>query len=263
MNTQKIEINWLKRSGSHLCEIYSQGLQYCFISDKMEQCHQFVFCKDFLQDAVQAFWNDSQASIYGFSYSSKNPPICQKKTRIALANQSDKSFLSRAESILDFINQFAKRMHLKKSKIYEVSNPPKKYKSGVLFVEGSQRWINNPPMLSMYSLLLRCGGAHTVGNDCMDTVNKLMNGKIKCYGANDASYLKSALGGIKKILSLGYRPFFYIEDKKNYPKVDIGTMHGSAGIVGFSSGYSKSVCRYWHRKSLEARLKELEKGDKK
>jgi hypothetical protein len=143
-------------------------------------------------------------------------------------------------------------MHLKPTKVKEVNNPPKQYaKSGIFLTEGSSRWMNSPPMISMYSLLLRCGCAHISGNDCMDTINGIINGKVKAYQRDDASQLKGALPGIELILKLGYRPFFYIDTAKNYPKETyIDTMHNSAGIVGFSSGFSRQICPYWHRKSL-------------
>lgn len=252
---QKIEVNWLNNNSPSISQIYTSGLEYCFISDDMRQCHDFVYCKDFLQDAVQAFLHSRVANIYGFSYDPKtSPAICMQRTRIALANSSDRDFANNIANTLDFVNQFAKKLHLKPTQVFEAATPPKKYRCAVV-TDGSPRWMNSPPMLSMYTLLLRCGCVHTIGKDCMETVRSITESKIKCYGRDDVSQLKDAMKGIEKILSLGYRPFFYIDNDKNYPSgVDINTMHNEGGIVGFSSGYSRDICRYWHRKSLAKRL---------
>lgn len=256
MNT--VEVKWLKTPCSNsIAQIYSSGLEYCFISEDMKQCHAMVYCKDFLQDAVQAFLHGKSASIYGFNYNPKDKPLLfTKKTRVALANKSDNNLKERIPHLIDFLNQFNKRLHLKPTKVREVSNPPKPYaKCGVFLTDGSARWMNSPPMISMYSLLLRCGCAHTIGNDCMDTINGIIKGTVKPYQRNDSSQLSGALKGIEIILKLGYRPFFYIDTTKNYPKETyIDTMHNSAGIVGFSNGFSRQICPYWHRKSLAKRL---------
>lgn len=254
VHMDKVAVNWLNNESQSIAQVYSSGLEYCLLSEDFRQCHDFVYCKDFLQDAVQAFLNNREAEIYGFEYNPiTDPPVYLKKTRIALANKSDKDFLSRVPNTLDFVNQFAKKLHLKKTKAFE-ANPPKTYKQ-VVVMDGSQRWLNSPPLLSVYTLFLRCGFAHTIGTDFMDTINGIIDGKVKCYGREDATQLRGALEGIKKILSLGYRAFFYIDDSKNYPSgVDIDSMHNDGGIVGFSSGYSLDICRYWHRKSLAKRL---------
>lgn len=255
---EKIEIKWLKSSStSNIGQIYSSGLEYCFISKNMEQCHALIYCKDFLQDAVQAHLHGKSASIYGFTYNPKTkPPIDLEKTRIALVNKSDDKFAEKIPHLLDFLNQFAKKLHLKPTRVLEVSNPPKRYSGcGVFVTEGSPRWMNSPPLISMYSLLLRCGCAHTAGNDAMKTIKSIINGTIKPYQSSDSSQLRSALNGIEKIVKMGYRPFFYIENAKNYPKdIDIDTMHNMGGIVGFSSGGTEDICPYWHRKSLAKRL---------
>lgn len=250
-------IKWLETKKKSIAQIYDSGMEYSFVSDGLKQSHEFVYCKDFLQDAVHGSLNERDASVYGFVYDHKNK-LCNKKTRILLTNRSDKKFGESMKKIIDFVNQFAKKLHLKPTKAYPVSNPPKKYeKCGVFLTEGSVKWMNSPPLLSMYTLLLRCGGSHTIGNDCMATVEGINNWTVNSYGQEDGLQITEALPGIKDILKLGYRPFFYIDDKKNYPEeVDTDTMHESGGIVSFSSAYQYDpICPYWHRPSLGKRLK--------
>jgi len=251
---QKVEIDWLKVSYGHIAQIYSSGVEFCFISDDNKQCHPFVYCKDFLQDVVHGHIHKKRSTIYGFSYDpEKQPPLSAKCTKIALANKSDKEFGVHVPKMLDFINQFAKKLKMKPTKIFEAESPIRKYaKSGVYVTEGSARWMNSPPLLSMYTLLMRIGLVHNVGVDCMETVNGILLGKISPYRATDKTQLKNAIKGINNILEVGYRKFFYIDDEKNYPKnAIIDTMHNSCGIVGFSNGMSNRVVPYWHRKSIK------------
>jgi hypothetical protein len=253
----QIEVKWLKRETGGLIQAYSIGMQYCFLSDDLRQCHSFVYCKDFLQDARHAFLHKQRAEIYGFSYGPRNKPICTSRTKIAITNTSDPDFGEKMPNMIDFVNQFARLLHLKQTEVFQVKSVPRKYeRCGVFVTDGSPRWMNSPPLLSMYSLLLRCGCGHRVGDKCFTTIDRIISGKVKSYGGEDDSIqLKDALPGIKKIVKLGYRPFFYIDDAKNYPKdVSIDDMHDRTGIVAFSVGDSEDVCPYWHRESLYKRL---------
>jgi hypothetical protein len=236
----------------HLCQIYNSGLEFAFMSNDKRQATYFVTCKDFLQDALYAQLHETSSSIYGFTYNAKTmPPISLDKTRIILVNKSDPKFMQKAENVKDFINQFCKRLKMKRTNIFQISNPPSKYSNGALYLSGSAIWQNSPPLISLYSLLLRVGFSHTKGQDCMDTINAIINGKINAYCSNDKSYLTTSKKGIDRILKLGYRKFFFIDSHKNYPLgTPIGTMHNSSGINAFANGYTKKLAPYWTRKSL-------------
>lgn len=252
----KVEIQWLKSQKSGIAQIYNQGLQYAFVSKDNKQCHDLVYCKDFLHDCVQATLHGSTASIHSFQYSPKEqPPIDLETTRIALANQQDKEFRGKIPAILDFVNQVNKELHLKSSVALEASNPLKGYEAGGVFViEGSARWMNAPPMLSMYTLFLRAAAVHKVGTPWRDTMKLIVSGKTKPYQTNDASWLAEAQEGIDRILRLGYRKIFFIDNGKNYPAgADIDTMHEYGGICAFATGEAKELgVKYWTRKSLDA-----------
>jgi hypothetical protein len=253
----QVQIQWLKDGSGHIAQIYSSGLEFCFVSDDMRQCHAFVYCKDFLQDVVHGFIHKKRASIYGFSYDpSTQPPLCMNMCRIALTNSSDKDFREKIPNVVDFVNQVAKKLHLKRTQAFEAIDPPKKYKKcGVFLLDGSSRWMNSPPMVSMYSLFVRCGFSHTKGKDFMETIDGIISGKIPPYQRNDRSQLTGAIKGINNILKVGYRKFFYIDNEKNYPKnTSVDILHNSGGIQAFSSG--SNVVPYWHRKSLKKVLEE-------
>lgn len=248
MSEVKIE-EWAK-GGKNLSQVYKMGLEYAFVSEDMRQCHPFVLCKDFLQDAMWAMLNGKQASIFGFTYSAKTrPPLCLTRTRLALTNSSDKQFSEKIPNVLDFVNQFCEKLGLRKSLAVRITNPTKKYVScGVWLFDGSERWQHAPPMLSMYSLLLRVGFGHVVGKDCITTIDNVINHESSTYAGEDEYQLGEAKDSIDKIVKFGYRKFFYIDNKKNYPEnVDIDSMHDCSGICSMSEG----LVPYWNRKSLK------------
>ena len=242
-----MEIIWLANSPG-MAQIYRQGLEYCFISHDWKQCCPFIYCKDFLQDAIQAVHHGKAVGIYGFSY---NPATCEplymERTRMAIANASDKDFASKIPHAIDFLNQFEKQLKLVRSIARPCSNPPKTYGNGVFILDSSNRWMVSPPMMSMYALLLRVGFCHTKGEDYAMTIKKIVEGKISPYQTHDKSYLTTAQVGIEKILKFGYARIFYKDPKKNYPDCNTSSMHNSTGIVAFSTGDSKHVVNHWHR----------------
>jgi hypothetical protein len=250
-----VEIEWMRAKPS-MAQVYSQGLEYCFLSRDWKQCCPFVYCKDFLQDAILACHYGKTVNIYGFDY---NPAACEPlymdRTRIAVANAADKTFADKIPAVVDFMNQIEQKLKMVRTHARSCSNPQKAYSNGVFIIDSSNRWMLSPPMLSMYSLLLRVGFCHVKGEDFADTVKKVVDGKVSPYQKNDRSQLASAQQGIEKILKYGYARIFHKDPKKNYPDVNTSTMHYSTGIVSFSTGISKSVVPHWHR--------DLEKADEK
>lgn len=251
----KIEIKWLKDvSARGAGQIYTSGIEYCFINGDGKQCNSFIFCKDFLQDIVWANINKTSVSPHGFKYvHSKKTAINMERTNIAIANQSDPEMGKKVEGSLDFVNQFAGKMHIRRTHLFKCMNPPSMYKKcGVYLFDGSGMWMNSPPLLSMYTLLLRAGFAHKKGDDCLKTMDKIINGKIEQYQENDQSQLSEAKEAIINIIKVGYRKFFFIDTAKNYPNnVDVYDIHES-GIVGLANGTTEDVVKYWTRKSLES-----------
>ena len=248
MKNKGIEIIWLKKKFD-LGEIYSTGLEYCFLGEKWEQCCAWVHCKDFLQDALTAFYNKKNIECFGFTYGTDNPKPYLERIRLALANQSDKKFAEKIPNVLDFLHQVETDLHLIRTSTHVVANPLKRYSSGrICIFEGSSRWMVSPPMLSLYSLLLRAGFCHKKEQSYKDTIKQIVEGEIKPYQKEDASQLKGAQSGIDRIMQYGYAKIFYNDPKKNYPDKNIYDMHDRSGICAFSSGESKHINKHWHRK---------------
>ncbi len=266
--TRKVE--WTKDWG--LCEIYDGGFQMALCSPPDEQgVHKkattFVTCKDFFQDAVQAVHLGEKREIYSFKYNpKKDPPLSLDRVRVLVGNNLDKSFESKVENSIDFLNQFEKRIHLIRTTAYKCDPTPEKWKDtgGVYMFEGSGRWLQAPPMISLYTLLIRCGFVHTKGEDFDKTCKNIISGKLPLVGNKgkresgcyDDTYLSDSQVGIKAILEHGYARLFYKDAAKNFPAtIDIHTMHDRCGIVGFSQKKVKSDMPYWFRLITEPKAK--------
>jgi hypothetical protein len=242
-----VQLEWLEQN-NYLSQMYSSGLEFCFVNDNKQVC-QFVTCKDFLQDAIMAMIHKKSVQIYGFAYDQKKDlPIYLKKTQLAIGNSSDNEFRQKIPCILDFLNKIEKKLRLKPTKATEVSNPKEKYKKGGIFVfDGSAKWQLSPPMLSFYTLAIRIGACHTVGEDYQTTFDKLSKGEVKPYQRDDKNILDRAKKGIDKIFNNGYAKIFYKNLEKNYPNIAVDTMHNHGGICGFTEQYTKSQIPYWYR----------------
>lgn len=252
-------INWSQKPKT-LAEIYQNGLEMALMTKEDEngittQASHFVLCKDFFQDAIQGYLLNEKKGCFGFFYDPKtDPAICMETTRIAVGNALNKNFANKIPAVLDFLNKFEKKIHLKRTKVWECEPCPEKYKSGVFLFEGSSKWMISPPMISLYTLLIRVGFVHDLEKSYDKTIQDLTTKKIKLLGEGrtsgcyDPDYLKNAEEGIERILKEGYNKIFYKDMKKNYSKkIPMSTMHDNCGIVGFSKKTPKSVIPYWFK----------------
>lgn len=239
MNGHKRHIQWKPIPlNSKVIQIYSKGLEYALVSNDLKQCHNFIWCKDFLHDVIYSTLNNKPIEIYQFKYNpEKNPQPSLDKIKLLITNSKDKKFEQKIPACLDFVNQIEKRMKIKKSIVRKCWLPPEPYNiSGVFLFEGSKRWLQAPPMISLYSLLLRIGLSHTIGNKFENTIEGIKNETIKCYQKNDRKWLINITAGLEKIFRIGDRRIFSKNIYENYPKkFMIDTIHNRMGIIGFSS----------------------------
>ncbi len=241
------KVTWLKKP-SGLAQIYTSGLEYAFVSEDNKQVCPFVFCKDFLQDALMAYHNNKPACIYGFTYSKENQEqICLDRTKLVIANAKDKNFSSKIPAMLNFIHQVERELRLVRSTIKLVESPPSKYKNGVYLLESSSRWMLAPPMISLFSLLIRVGFVHEKGKKYQETIDGLKNDTIKPYQSEDANQIRDAQLGFDRIRNHGYARVFWNDPSKNYPAISENSMHYDMGICAFSSQSSKKYVKHWHR----------------
>lgn len=254
-------INWHPKT-LKISQIPKEGLEYAFLSENYTQIHQLVWCKDFMQDVIFAHVTGTISSIYGFTYNPKtDPPLYRDKTRLMLNSFKDVNFGSKVlDGLRDFLHQIEKQLKMQRSVFEKVSNPHPRYKrSGVYIVNGSKRWMNSPPMISLYTMLLRIGLVHQKGTPFYATIDALRKDKLKPYYGdplqdNDSKVLRRIESGLNRILRHGDRKLFHQNIEKNYPtktksgmRFSIYTMHDTCGMVGFSNNSTKSAFPHWHR----------------
>jgi hypothetical protein len=245
-----------------ISQIPKQGLEYAFLSERYTQIHQLVWCKDFMQDVIFASVTGTPTSIYGFAYDpSVDPPLYREKTRLMLNSYKDANFGSKVlDGLRDFLHQIEKQLKMQRTIFEKVANPHPRYKkSGVYIVNGSKRWMHSPPMISLYTMLLRVGLLHTKGDPFQATIASVKNGKLEPYygrtsGDNDSRLLKQTCKGLNRIMRHGDRKLFHRKIEKNYPertksgmKFSIYTIHDTCGMVGFSNGSTATCFPHWHR----------------
>jgi hypothetical protein len=249
---KKKTVQWYKGSQS-LRQALSSGIEFSFASGDNKQISPFAYCKDYLQDAVQGhIWNKKR-TIYGFTYDpKKHGPVYLRKTKLLVANSSDGRLRDKIPNCLEFLNQIESELKISKTIVFECENPPNCYiRGGVWLFEGSCRWLKSPPMLSLYTLLIRLGFGHEVGKPFMDTINGIINGDIMPYQTVDSSRLSQAKQGLDRILREGDRKIFSRKIQDNYPQhIRINTMHNHLGIIGFSQGVTKTIIPKWHKSEV-------------
>ncbi len=255
-----------------LIQIPKNGIEYAFVSEDYRQIHQLVWCKDFMQDAIYGQVNQKSVSIYGFKYDPiTDPPLYMKKTRIMATSWRDANFVTKiCNNCLEFLNGVETHLKMSKTIVEKCLGAPATYKkSGVWLLEGSRRWMKSPPMMSLYTMLIRIGLVHNLGDNFQKTLRLIKSGKIQPYNwrkdtvdhdgrvthhDNDMDFLKRGNRGLSTILKHGDRKIFFRDIKKNYPKdnksgysFSTNIIHDHCGLVGFSKKRTDEEFPHWHR----------------
>ena len=231
-------------------QVYLSGLEYAFVSKNFKQITPLVYCKDFLQDALQGHLCKIRRKIHGFLYDpAVHKPIYTDRLRIIIACSKDRHFRDRMPGMLDFLHQIEDKLGIKETSIRECSSPPPKYAAGgIWLLDSHKRWMMAPPMISMYTLMLRLGLVHQLGETPESTMLKIEMGLVRPYGSKDKSQMKSAKRGIVRILRLGDQRIFGSDIHLNYPSfVPLCDMHDEMGIIGFARKRTAYYIPRWHK----------------
>lgn len=252
------KIKWHSKT-KKIAQIPKEGIEYALVSDKYEQIHQLVWCKDFMQDAIHSFLNKSRAQIYGFSYDpSIDKPVSMKKTRIMVTNWKDKTLEEKIfNRVLPLVHEVEGRLKIPKTVVEKCTNVPPIYnRSGVYLFNSNLRWSKAPPMISFFTLLIRIGMVREPSDTLESLISRIKEDKIDDYFHSDFRQVKRAEAGINQILKYGDKKIFSNDIQKNYPPikssedykktVTIYTIHDKSGIVAFSEGLTRNVFPHWH-----------------
>ena len=243
-------------------QIYSQGFEFAFMSrpkgEKVyRQATTFVYCKDFLHDAIWAFLHKTKVTIYGFKYDyAKDKPLKMDRTALAFRNtqyqKEPAKFHEHLGACVEFLQGVDRLLNLRPTQIYQVPHD----QSPCWLILADKHWQLAPTMLSLYTLFVRLGFFHTPGQEVSETIDLAAKGKIKIgddsrYAGNrDCSYVRQAHKGIEVILKHGTDVFHRVT-KENYPKdVDTHLLHDGFGIVSFTQGKPKKTMLHWYREEI-------------
>lgn len=244
------KIIWGNIKTNKILQLYTKGLEYCLLSDKYEQCHQFVWCKDYLHDVMYSSVNNVPIKIFNFYFNPlKNKIPSTKKIKICVADNKNKNLTEKIEHCVNFLNKIEMKLGMKSSKYFFCKNIPKNYTNGsMVIIEGDKRWLSSPPMISLYALLIRIGFCHKKSTSYQTTFKKIVNKKMSLYQPKDLYNLKSSLDGIKIILQHNDQNIFFKNWKYNYPiEIDILRVHNYLGISNFSCKFGMDIISDWYK----------------
>jgi hypothetical protein len=241
MEIKKIKAS-LWENSPHFSEIYqSTGFKYAFLSspkDGSKQCHGWIKCRDFLNDAVRNQITGRKDAIYGFSYNHEdNPPIDLNAMRVLVKRDvkekgekvvaETKEMMLSAFSIIRFFERHGKIKPI--TKLYTLSN-----NSNVYVFIGAPDWVLSPFMISLYTFLIRLGAKKISfkTKDELSSALKEIAQQPSVYGDNDINYLKTVLPHIEKIIAKRNLLGFKTKDGAHlFDKSNIDTFHNNTGIV--------------------------------
>lgn len=247
----------------HTSQIYSRGYEFAFMARKdnvWTQACTFVYCKDFLHDAVWAAVNKKPWSIYGFRYDpSKDLPLdmdyCAMAFRNTLFKDRPEEFHGKREACEKFLNGIEAKLGFRPSRIFQVEHP----EAPCWLVVGDKNWQLAPPLVGFYTLFVRLGIAHNPETSVDDTLALAKEKKITIgdgqgsyAGQNDSTYIANSWKGLELLFQHGIK-IFHPTIQENYPE-DLpkrGTsLHDSFGPVNFTAGRPKKAMPYWYREEI-------------
>jgi hypothetical protein len=244
-------------------QIYSSGYEFAFMSQKtkrsaFEQVTPFVYCKDFLHDAIWAFLNKTNIEKWSFKYSyKKDKPLHMDRSVLCFRNtqfiKKPADFHTMMAPCMEFLHLCEEELGFENfTEIYEVE-----HEGGPCWLlVGDAGWQHAPTMISLYTLFIRLGCFHKPGDTLKKTLSCAEKGSIKIgsnsdyAGNNDCKYVKQGRAGIDVIFKHGL-DVFHPKQIDNYPKtLKENGLHDNYGIVNFTARRPEKVVPHWYRKEI-------------
>lgn len=257
------KIKWSEKD-TKISQIPTEGLEYAMLSTNYEQVNQMVWCKDFMHDLIYSHVNSRSIDIYNFKYSPwLHPRPCTSRIRLMIANCKDAEFGERImQSMLPILHEVENELQMSQTKIYKCLNDKEIYKrsGGIWILDGSKRWLKSPPMVSLYTMIVRLGLAGKPGESFRTTLKKIGTQQNPAYfdkNNREAELVRQARYGIDFIMKYTDKRIFSANLKRNYciPSYantykfddELRLIHNCCGIVGFSNGDCRRLFPNWYR----------------
>jgi hypothetical protein len=231
-----IKVEFFKHN-PYLCEIgQPTGIHYAFLSADNKQCHQWIKCRDFLNDALRNQISNKVDEIFGFSYNPKQgPSLDLGKMQMMIKRYhsgAEKNAVERTKEImasaLAILNCIEEASGIKPpSVLHQVAGEKEMY-----IFEGSPEWMESTFMISLYTFLIRLGDKKLVFKDKAGLDVALKELTEKKISDHDINYLKTSLPYIDKILEKRKELTYVQKDGKHFMgESPIGMFHNYTGIV--------------------------------
>jgi len=235
--------SWFTRKMLIAQTIWS-GLQYSLVSEDDKQCHPFVYCKEFVLDAVWSTVTSRVSTIFGFVYHPEfDPRVALSECRLMLRNREDPKFIERLPNMVKFLNALEHKMGFTLSKIEKVENSD----SEIWLLRSSNKWFLAPPLTSMLTLLIRIGMIYDGKMNVWKHCGKVINKETKPYQYRDEDHLRRSIDVIKELVETGVERRFGISTSANWAiPVKGWDIHENTGIVSLATGKAKVLCPRWY-----------------
>lgn len=112
----------------------------------------------------------------------------------------------------------------------------------IVLFRGHKTWFISPPMVSLYTLMVRNGRYYELGWTLEQFFDFMVDGKIN--GQKDTALFQQAIKGIRCILAHGWQAVFGADLKANWPN---GTDIHGRGICAFGLGTLSSQHPDWYK----------------
>lgn len=228
----------LHNTNNHLNEIYQTvQMKFAFCKPegtKVRQIHDFVLCRDFLNDALVASALKIKFNIYGFNFDGNEKKVPLDKTYLLISSPNK----DKIENSLKLLNEIEKQTRTARTKIYPL-NVSKAFGDLYLAV-GSPRWVKSTVMISLYTLLWRLGN-YVKFDGSLDTffegcsskdgvdIGYLIGMKMATNNKN-TSLTKT----FKEIITRSTRIFAgYLSDEEEFKNLGNMYIHYNSGICTF------------------------------
>lgn len=224
---------WGKDGG--LSQIYSSGIEFAWLNKEGKQLHSFAFCRDYLQDVIQANHNKSKFTVYGMSYDANSDPNFDfDMVRMAVRLAAD-NLMELMQNSLRLLHNIEAERGFAPSKLIELG---KVGKHNICLFLSDVRWIHASPLLSLYTTSIRVGAEYTTDEHWEEFFTRWSTGgKQSVVGGNDTGYLRISKSALPLLVRLPLEELFAAKASDNYPTaVPPISIHNRTGICAYASG---------------------------
>lgn len=201
----------------------------------------FVQCRDFLGDALDALTTKTKNSIYGFTFNGQKQTFLNNKMTLVLSLPVDAVDIDTFKQNLERLNLIEKKLKLLQTKIVvEQTEGDFNY----VVTTASKFWLKTIYNVSLYTFMLKCCAYNLdtkqdffVAISNTFVTKKLYNGKLVKKNTVEADYARSILTKVDFIFK-HIKKFTKLCTTNTHGfinKVNINTKHNNAGFVSLTN----------------------------